>query len=164
MKFHELILKHKNQNLICLGIVFMLFAIDRISKNKIINSTIEINKIFINDFVNFDLVWNTGIGFGLFSSNSTLIYNFITGIIGIVILIITYLLIKSSVTEKFFFSIILGGAIGNFYDRMIFLAVPDFIDVHFNNFHWFTFNMADIFITIGVLMLISKEIFFKNEK
>ena len=86
MKFHELILKHKNQNLICLGIVFMLFAIDRISKNKIINSTIEINKIFINDFVNFDLVWNTGIGFGLFSSNSTLIYNFITGIIGIVIL------------------------------------------------------------------------------
>ena len=164
MKFYELILKHKKQNLVCLGIVFILFVIDRISKNEIINSTTEINKIFINDFVNFDLVWNTGIGFGLLSSNSTLIYNFITGIIGIVILIITYLLIKSSVTEKFFFSIILGGAIGNFYDRMIFLAVPDFIDVHFNNFHWFTFNMADIFITIGVLMLISKEIFFKNEK
>ena len=164
MKFHELILKHKKLNLVCLGIIFILFAIDRISKNKIINSTTEINKIFVNEFINFDLVWNTGIGFGLLSSNSTLIYNFITCIIGIAILIIIYLLIKSSAADKVYFSIILGGALGNFHDRMIFFAVPDFIDVHFNNFHWFTFNMADIFITIGVLMLIFKEIFFKNEK
>ena len=93
-----------------------------------------------------------------------LIYNLITTIIGLVIIFIIYLLIKSFFIEKLYFSFIIGGALGNFYDRLIFYAVPDFIDIHYKSFHWFTFNMADIFITIGVIMLLISELFKKNEK
>ena len=114
--------------------------------------------------MNFDLVWNTGIGFGLLSSNSTLFYNTITVIIGIVIVFLIYLLINSKLYDKILFSLIIGGALGNFYDRLVYLAVPDFIDVHYENFHWFTFNLADIFITIGIVMLLLNEITKKNER
>ena len=69
---------------------------------------------------------------------------------------------KSKTSEKIIFSIIIGGAIGNLYDRLTYNAVPDFIDLHYNNFHWFTFNVADIFITIGILIFMIKS-FFTNE-
>ena len=59
---------------------------------------------------------------------------------------------------------ILAGALGNFYDRIVYSAVPDFIDIHYENFHWFTFNLADIFISIGIIMIIIKDLFFKNDK
>ena len=154
----------EKDNLVCFLIAVSIFFLDRISKIKIIDHQIDSNQIYINDFINFDLVWNTGIGFGLFSANSNIIYNSITAIIGVVIIFITYLLIKSSFIEKVFFSLVLGGALGNFYDRLVYNAVPDFIDIHYKSFHWFTFNMADIFITVGIIMLFGKELFGKNEK
>ena len=87
----------------------------------------------------------------------------ITGIICFVIVFLIYLIIKSKTIDKILFSLILGGAIGNVYDRITYFAVPDFIDIHYKNFHWFTFNVADIFITIGILMILTKDLFFKNE-
>ena len=114
--------------------------------------------------MNFDLVWNTGIGFGLFSSNSNLIYNSTTAVIFAIIVFIIYLILKSSFLDKLFLSLVLGGALGNLYDRFTYKAVPDFIDIHYKSFHWFTFNIADIFITAGIIMLLVKELFIKNEK
>tara|TARA_X000001036_G_scaffold108465_1_gene101603 strand:+ start:1458 stop:1985 length:528 start_codon:yes stop_codon:yes gene_type:complete len=151
-------------NLIFLLIVILTFSLDRISKVKIVGYLSDSNRIYINDFINFDLVWNTGVGFGFFSSNSSLIYNSITALIGVVIIFIIYLLIKSNFIDKILFSFVLGGALGNFYDRVMYYAVPDFIDIHYQNFHWFTFNMADIFITIGIITLFGKELFIGNEK
>ena len=104
------------------------------------------------------LTWNTGIGFGLLSYETNLIYNLISGLICLVISFVVYLALKSNIGDKIFFSIIIGGALGNFYDRIIFRAVPDFIDLHYNNFHWFTFNIADIFITLGVVLYLVKGI------
>jgi signal peptidase II len=154
-------LSQKN-NLICFLVIIIIFFFDRISKIKIINHQLNTKSVYINDYINFDLIWNTGIGFGLFSSNSNLIYNSITVIIGIVIFFLFYLIIKTKFIDKFFFSLVTGGAIGNFYDRSVYLAVPDFIDIHYQNFHWFTFNIADIFITLGIIMLISKDLFIKK--
>ena len=144
-------------------IISLVFFLDRYSKIKIIANLNE-NNLYINDFLNFNLVWNTGIGFGFFSTNSSLIYNFITGIICFVIIFLIYLIIKSKKTDKILFSLISGGALGNVYDRLTYFAVPDFIDVHYKNFHWFTFNIADIFITIGILILITKDLILKDEK
>ena len=155
---------NQKNNLICLLIIILIFVSDRISKIKIINHQIDNNRVYINDFMNFDLVWNTGIGFGLLSSNSDLVYNLITIIIGAIIIFLIYLIVKSNFLDKMLFSLVMGGALGNFYDRLVYFAVPDFIDIHYQNFHWFTFNIADIFITIGIIMLISKDLFLKNGK
>ena len=154
----------EKNNLFCFLIVILIFSFDRISKVKIIDYLTENSQIYINDFINFDLVWNTGIGFGFFSSNSNLIYNSTTAIICVIIVFIIYLILKSLFMDKLFLSLVLGGALGNLYDRFTYNAVPDFIDIHYKSFHWFTFNMADIFITAGIIMLLVKEIFFKNEK
>ncbi len=154
----------EKKNLICFLIIILTFFLDRISKIKILDHQLYNNRVYINDFINFDLVWNTGVGFGLFSFNSNLIYNSISAIIGIVIIFLIYWLIKSVFIDKIFISLVLGGALGNFYDRLTYNAVPDFIDIHYKDLHWFTFNMADIFITIGIIMLLGKELFIKNEK
>ena len=159
--FSFLALKDK---LICILLVTLVFFLDRISKIKIINHQLDNDRVYINDFINLDLVWNTGIGFGLLSSNSSLIYNSITILIGIILIIIVFIIIKSNFLEKILYSLILGGALGNFYDRIVYFAVPDFIDIHYQRFHWFTFNIADIFITIGIFILIIKELFLANGK
>ncbi len=148
----------------CFLIICVSFASDRISKIKIIEHQLINDSVYINDFINFDLVWNTGVGFGLLSSNSTMFYNSITFLIGLVIIFLFYLLTKSKLIDKILFSLILGGAIGNFYDRLTYFAVPDFIDLHFQNFHWFTFNLADIFITAGIIMLLVKELLINEKK
>ena len=146
-------------------IVIIIFFIDRISKNMIINYQEENdNVVYINDFINLDLVWNTGIGFGLLSSNSDLIYNLLSLLIFLIIIFLIYLVFKANSIDKTLFSIVIGGAIGNFYDRIVYFAVPDFIDIHYQNIHWFTFNIADIFISIGIIFLILKDFFLKNEK
>ncbi len=149
-------------NLITFLIIIPIFFVDRITKIMIINQQAQENSVYFNDFLNFDLVWNTGIGFGLLSSDSTLVYNLISLIIGLVIIFLVYLIVRSNIVDKIFFSIVLGGALGNFYDRIIYYAVPDFIDFHYQNFHWFTFNVADIFITIGIIMLLFKELLSKK--
>ena len=150
----------KKENINYLFLVSIIFGLDRYSKKSIIDNYSE-NTHFINNYINFDLIWNTGIGFGIFSTNSELFYNLITSLIGIVIFILIYFLIISNSVEKFIYSIIIGGALGNFFDRLVFKAVPDFIDMHYNNLHWFTFNVADIFITIGIFFFIFKEMFLR---
>ena len=141
-----------------------IFFFYRISKIKIIKNENINNNIYINDYLNFDLIWNTGIGFGFLSTDSNLIYNSITAIIGTVIIFLIYLIAKVKMYDKILLSLVLGGALGNFYDRVMYFAVPDFIDIHYNNFHWFTFNIADIFITIGIVIYILRDLFNKNEK
>ena len=138
-------------NLYFLCIILMIFFLDRYTKLFILNNFTE-NTYYINDYINLDLVWNTGIGFGLMSFNNQIFYNSISAIIGLVIILLLFIAIKSKRLEKFGFSIIIGGALGNFYDRISYNAVPDFIDIHYKNFHWFTFNFADIFITIGIII------------
>ena len=151
-------------NLFSFFVIIIVFLLDRISKNKIINSELTENNLFVNNFLNLDLIWNTGIGFGFFSSNSQMIYNSITFFIGIVIITIFFVLLKSRLIDKLLFALILGGAIGNFYDRITYFAVPDFIDFHYRNFHWFTFNIADIFISLGIIILLLKDLLIKNVK
>ncbi len=153
----------QKDKLICILLVIIVFFLDRISKIKIIKNQIDNDRVYINDFINLDLVWNTGIGFGLFSSNSTIVYNSITAVIGIILVVIVYMILKSNLFEKILYSIILGGALGNIYDRIVYFAVPDFIDIHYQRFHWFTFNIADIFITVGIFLLIINEFFLTNE-
>ena len=118
---------------------------------------------YINNFINFDLIWNIGIGFGFLSTDSSILYNLVTLFIGFVILFLFYVFITSEKIDKIIYSVILGGALGNFYDRLLYKAVPDFIDLHYNNFHWFTFNVADIFITIGIIIFILKIFFIENK-
>tara|TARA_B100000767_G_C19648305_1_gene485580 strand:+ start:147 stop:641 length:495 start_codon:yes stop_codon:yes gene_type:complete len=149
------------ENLILLILIILLFSIDRFSKLKIIEKFSE-STYFVNDFINLNLTWNTGIGFGLLSSSSNFYYGFISMIIGSVILFIFYMALKGKFYEKIMYSIIGGGALGNYYDRLVFKAVPDFIDLHYYNFHWFTFNFADIFITLGIILLLTQSIFIKD--
>ena len=144
--------------------VILVFALDRLSKSEIINYQTTNKTIFINDYLNFELVWNTGIGFGLFSQNANIFYHLISLLIFSVIIFLIYLIIKADFVEKVLFSLILGGAIGNFYDRLVYFAVPDFIDFHINDFHWFTFNIADIFITLGIVLIIVKDLVFKKNE
>jgi len=151
----------RKQNILFALIILIIFIIDRISKINIINNFNE-NSYFINSFTNLDLIWNVGIGFGFLSTDSDLIYGMITLFIGLVILMLIYVLILSNNLDKLIYSMIIGGAIGNFYDRLTFKAVPDFIDLHYNNFHWFTFNVADIFITVGIMIFILRSFFVKN--
>ena len=151
----------KKENIYFLIIIFMVFFLDRISKIKILANFGD-SVYFVNDYLNFDLIWNIGIGFGIMSTNSSVIYNLITFTIGFVILFLLYIFLISQKLEKISYSIIIGGALGNFYDRLVFNAVPDFIDIHYKNFHWFTFNVADIFISIGILFFILSNWFVKN--
>jgi len=151
----------KKINILFLAFIFFLFFLDRISKIKVINNLSD-NTYFINDFINIDLMWNIGIGFGLLSTDSSLFYNLVTFIIGLVILTLFYVLIFSKNLDKVIYSIITGGALGNFYDRVIYKAVPDFIDLHYNDLHWFIFNVADIFITIGIVALLVNGVFEKK--
>ena len=151
----------KRQNIFYLLIISIIFFLDRYSKNTVLKNFDE-KSHYINNFINFDLIWNIGIGFGFLSTDSNIFYNLITIIIGIVITILVYISVKSEKSDKLAYSIIIGGAFGNFYDRLVYNAVPDFIDLHYNNFHWFNFNVADIFITIGILIFIFKEFIYKK--
>jgi len=147
-------------------IVIIIFLIDRVSKTHVINLFEDSNsqQIFITSFLNIYLIWNEGIAFGLFSSESKDIYNFITILIITINLFIIYILFKLNDVRKYFFLVVLGGSLGNLYDRLIYNAVPDFIDFHVGDLHWFIFNPADIFISVGVICLILVEFFSKNKK
>ena len=151
----------KKENILYLFSIILIFSLDRFTKNKIMSNS-EQSIYFLNKFVNLDLIWNTGIGFGLLSFDSLVIYNSITILIGLIILYLSYIAIASETMDKLIFSIIIGGAFGNFYDRLLYNAVPDFIDLHYNNFHWFTFNVADIFITLGIIFFVTRGFFEKN--
>ena len=152
------------KHLIDFSIIIFIFLIDRVSKLLIINSpeTYEQYGISITSFLNFNLIWNEGIAFGLFSFDEKLYYNFLTIFICLITVVIIWLMFRSSGFEKLSYIMIIGGSFGNIFDRIFYSAVPDFIDIHINNFHWFIFNVADIFITLGILCLIMIEIFIKK--
>jgi|TARA_B110001452_G_C15073348_1_gene374635 signal peptidase II len=153
------------RNFISLFIIVAIFFFDRITKIKIIEHQENNPGIFINDYLNLELVWNNGVGFGLLNFNVGYVYHIISLLIFIIIIVIFIMIINADFLNKVFYSFLLGGAIGNFYDRMHYFSVPDFIDFHINNYHWFTFNIADIFISIGIMLLIFNEIILrKNEK
>ena len=145
-------------------IIILIFIIDRISKIYLLNLNESGTNVdfYIFPFLNIYLVWNTGIGFGLLSSEPSIFYHLLTTLIGIINLALIFFLISIDGIRKYFISMILGGSFGNFFDRIYYFAVPDFLDLHIGNFHWFIFNIADIFITIGIICLIFVEIFSKN--
>ncbi len=146
------------------GIVIFVFILDRISKIYILN-LLETNNqvdIYIFSFLKLYLIWNKGIAFGLFSFEQNSFYNFITILIIIINLVILVMIIKSNNIKAYFLMFILGGSLGNLFDRIYYSAVPDFIDFHINDFHWFIFNVADVFICLGVICLIIVEFIFNK--
>ena len=146
-------------------LVFSIFLLDRLSKIYVIYLDKKFlgSELLSSKFLNIRLIWNEGIAFGLLSFNETIFYNALTFLILIIILIIFFMLSKSNGIKKFSLMMILGGAIGNVYDRIFYKAVPDFLDFHIGNFHWFIFNVADIFITLGVIFMIIIEITGNNK-
>ena len=160
-----MILKFFSKNFyVYLFFVFFIFISDRLSKIYIINESLKNldNFILKSTYLNIRLIWNEGIAFGLLSFDDKVLYHSLSILILIIILTIIYMIIKSNGSKKFSLILILGGALGNFYDRIAYGAVPDFIDFHLNGFHWFIFNISDIFISIGVFALIILEIFDKK--
>ena len=161
-----MIIKNLGKNfLINLFLVFLVFLFDRLSKiyvifldNKFLGS-----EIFSSKFLNIILIWNEGIAFGLLRFYEKIFYNLLTFVILIIILIIFFMVLKSYGFKKYSLLMILGGALGNVYDRIFYGAVPDFMDFHIGNFHWFIFNVADIFITLGVIFMIIIEITGNNK-
>ena len=149
-------------------IIISIFILDRVTKLYVIyidkiNSGSE---LYLSKYLNIYLIWNEGIAFGLFSFDEKNLYNYLTIFILIIVVFILFWIIKSKGIQKYALSMISGGALGNLFDRILYRAVPDFIDLHINNFHWFIFNIADIFITIGVFLMILSEFTVKdrNEK
>ena len=160
-----MIFKNLDRNfLINFSLIFITFSFDRISKIYVIYLDKKLfgSEIFSSKFLNINLIWNEGIAFGLFSFNEKIFYNILTILILIIIFIIFIMAIKSDGFKKYTFLMILGGALGNVFDRLYYKAVPDFIDFHIGNFHWFIFNVADIFITIGIFFMVVIELFNKN--
>ena len=159
-----------NEKLIKLltGLIFLVicFTIDRFSKIYILNILNNEGQVdfYINQYLNIYLVWNTGIGFGLFSSENNLFYNLFTTIIVIINFVIFYFAFVEIKIKSYFLMIILGGSLGNLFDRIYYRAVPDFIDLNYEGYHWFIFNIADIFITIGIICLILFEFIFYKKK
>ena len=154
------------KNFIYFVIVLFIFLVDRISKLYILSiledtGFVDLN---INQFINFILVWNSGIGFGLFSFEQSTIYSLITLIIILINLIIIYFIIKTNDFSKYFYLFILGGSLGNLFDRIYYSSVPDFIDISYKGYHWFVFNVADIFISLGIICLIFAELLNYKKK
>ena len=146
-------------------IVLVIFLIDRVSKIYILKiaeleNTVD---IYLTNYLNLYLIWNKGIAFGLLSINESLIYNSISLVIALIILTILVMLIKSNGLKRYSLILVLGGSLGNLFDRIYYSAVPDFIDFHIGNLHWFIFNVADIFITLGIICLIIVGIFFNKQ-
>ena len=155
-----------NKKLIDFFYIFLIFTLDRISKIFVLNLSEKYSQLelYQSSFVNIFLIWNKGIAFGLLSFERNNLYNLITILISVIILILFVLVFKSEKLKKLSYIFITGGALGNLFDRIIYNSVPDFIDVHFREFHWFIFNIADIFITIGVICLIFDEIILERKR
>ena len=160
-----MIIKNSGKNFIInLSLIVLIFLFDRISKIYVIYLDKKFlgSEIFSSEFLNITLIWNEGVAFGLFSFDEKYFYNILTLFIFIIILIIFYMLVKSEGLKKYSLLMILGGAVGNVFDRIFYKGVPDFIDFHIGDFHWFIFNFADVFITLGVFFMISSEFIGNN--
>ena len=161
-------MKNETNKKIIIGIliIFFIFLLDRITKILILNIAEETGEvdIYINSFFNLYLVWNKGIGFGLLSFDQEHIYNSITILIILINFIIIYLIYLEKGIKTYFLLAILSGSLGNLFDRIYYNAVPDFMDLNYKGFHWFIFNVADIFITLGIICLIFAEIINYKKK
>ena len=147
-------------------VILSIFILDRISKLIVLKfneSTGETN-LSLNSFLDINLIWNNGIAFGFLSFNEKIFYNLLTSLIILITLVLIWIMIKSKGLEKIGFSMIIGGSLGNISDRIYYSSVPDFIDFNINNFHWFIFNVADIFITVGIGILLYNEINWIKKK
>ena len=146
-------------------IILTIFFLDRITKIYLINLQANGTDIdfYIYPFLNFYLVWNTGIGFGLASLEANIYYHILTSVILIINIGLIFLLIRFKKVYTSLIALIIGGSLGNLFDRIYYYAVPDFIDLHLGNYHWFIFNVADIFITVGIIGLLTIEL-LKKEK
>ncbi len=154
----------KKNFFINLFLVLSIFFLDRFSKIFVIylNDKLIGTEIFTSKFLNIQLIWNEGVAFGLFAFNNETYYNSLTVLILLITIVVLYFIIRTSGIDKYGFIMIFGGSIGNIFDRLFYSAVPDFIDIHYKSFHWFIFNVADIFITLGVLLLIFSELLMKK--
>ena len=162
-----MIIKNLTKNFyINLFIIFSIFIIDRITKIYVIgvNGKNSYEDLYSSKFLNINLIWNEGIAFGLFSFSQNNLYNLLTLIISIIVIVILKMIINSYGIKKYGLMMIFGGALGNLFDRIFYKAVPDFIDFHIGEFQWFVFNVADIFITIGVIIMILYELILNNQK
>ena len=146
-------------------IILLIFSLDRLTKFYLINLQTEGTDIdfYIYSFLNFYLVWNTGIGFGLASLESSIYYHVLTSAIVIINIALVYFVIRFKGVNAYLVALIIGGSLGNLFDRIYYNAVPDFLDLHIGNYHWFIFNIADIFISVGIIGLVFIEL-FKKEK
>tara|TARA_B110000305_G_C19242353_1_gene540532 strand:- start:393 stop:920 length:528 start_codon:yes stop_codon:yes gene_type:complete len=162
----QMLIKFLKNHLLNLTIVFLIFLTDRISKFYVLQLADQMDTIdiYLTKYLNIYLIWNKGIAFGLMSFNSNIIYNFITFLIITISIAVFIMVIRHDGFKKYSLTMVLGGALGNLFDRVYYGAVPDFIDIHFKSFHWFIFNIADIFITLGVFCLIWIELFNKNRE
>ena len=156
-----MIIKFFNKNFyISFSIVFLIYFLDRLTKILVIQQDKNSygSNIFSSTYLNIDLIWNKGVAFGLLSFNELYIYNILSLIISIIVVILVIMSLKSQGFKRYSLLMIVGGALGNLHDRIFFGAVPDFIDFHVGNFHWFIFNVSDIFITLGVISMIFLEL------
>ncbi len=161
-----MILKNLNKSLLInISLIFLIFLLDRISKVYVINLSSDYDKLNlkITSFLNINLIWNEGIAFGLLSFGEKTYYNMISILIFLIILYILFHCYREQGISKYFYILIAGGAIGNFFDRIVYKSVPDFIDLHYKEFNWFIFNIADIFISIGIFFLIMNEIILNKK-
>jgi len=151
---------------ISFSIVALIYILDRLSKIYVIQ--LDKNNlgsdIFNSTYLNIVLIWNKGIAFGLLSFNESYLYSIISLIIAIIIIVLIIMSLKNQGFKRYSLLMIVGGALGNLHDRIFFNAVPDFIDFHIGNFHWFIFNVADIFITVGVISMIILELTNNNKQ
>ena len=155
-------IKKKKKIIFCSLIIIAIVLLDRFTKLYVL-SLVETHNhvdIFVTSFLNIYLVWNKGIAFGLLNFEQKEVYSMITGIIVMISMAVLVMIVKTKDIRVYFLSFIFAGAIGNLSDRLYYTAVPDFIDLHVNNFHWFIFNVADIFISFGVICLILVELIF----
>jgi signal peptidase II len=162
-----MILKYFNKELLInLILIALIFFFDRTSKAYVISLANQnlTSEIFLTSFINISLIWNDGIAFGLLSFQDDLFYDVITIFISLIIFILIVLSFRSKKLKKYSYILVTGGALGNLFDRITYGSVPDFIDLHYNEFHWFIFNIADIFITLGVICLIYDEVFLQKKE
>lgn len=153
------------KNLLSFFIVTTIFTLDRLSKYIILKLSEPLGElnISITSFLNFNLLWNNGIAFGLLSFKQSFYYNIVTLVIILVTMVVMWFAHISKGLEKISFLFIIGGSFGNIFDRFYYSSVIDFIDISYKNFHWFIFNLADMFITLGILILIFLEFKKKND-
>lgn len=143
----------------------VLLAVDQLSKWWVVKH-IAFGEFFsLLPSLSLTLTYNTGVAFSLFSQHAAMGKMLLIGFVSFISIVVAVWLVQTPAREKWnkvSLAMILGGALGNLCDRILYGHVIDFIDFYIKSWHWYTFNLADCFITIGALMTI-KSLIFSNE-